>query len=93
MMKVVKIVKTIGPEGNWERTRAYVERKPVKMSVVDALLSEEGWTKAEDTRVEKPCNWLPYKEITTIVLTKRDNSIFMDFREKLFRDMGIACIC
>ena len=93
MMKVVRIVKTIGPDGNWERTRAYVERKPVKMSVVDALLAEEGWTKAEDTHVEKPCNWLPYKEIKTIVLLKSDNSIFMDFREHLFREMGIASIC
>ena len=27
MMKVIKIVKTIGPEGNWERVRAYVKRK------------------------------------------------------------------
>ena len=93
MMKVVKIVKTIDPEGNSSRPRAYVERKPVKMAVVEALLSEEGWTKAEDTRVENPGNQLPSKEITTIVLTKRDDSIFMDFREKLFREMGIACIC
>ena len=93
MMKIVKIVKTIGPEGNWERTRAYVERRPVKMAVVDALLKEEGWEKTEHTSVEKTYNWLPYKEIKTIVLLKRDNSIFMDFREKLFRDMGIGVIC
>lgn len=83
MMKVVKIVKTIGPEGNWERTRAYVERRPVKMDVAEALLAEDGWKKAEYVRVEKPYNWLPSKEIKTIVLLK--DTTFMGFAESLYR--------
>lgn len=65
-MKVVKIVKTIGPEGNWERVSAWVDRKRVKMSVVEALLAEDGWEKHENTHVEKTWGWLPTKEITTI---------------------------
>ena len=68
--KVVKIVKTIGPDRNWERIRGYVDTKPMKMDAIHGLLAEDGWKKVEDVRVEHPWNWLPFKEITTIIMSR-----------------------